>query len=461
MSYHMDVSASTIKVQNLPSEVVEYKSFSIILIIGIVIHILLSLIFKIFPITALFHAVTMLIIGLWFLIRDDSAQRLIALTAYIAGSEVLWRMVKAPIFWEAAKYEIVILSLLGILRWGARFKFLPILYIMSLIPAALITFSDLEFAEARRNLSFNLAAPLTLSITGLFLSSRSISWNIIRRIFIWSIFPIAGIAFLAFFKTYTATEIEFGLRSNFITSGGFGPNQVSGILGLGALLCFLLLATQKNFNSLSLFVIGLMIWFLVQALLTFSRGGVANFVGATILAIPFVIDQRNNKSKLLLGLMILFLIISVSIFPLLNKFTGGYLKERFSDTSTTGRWELILLDLNLWQKNFFWGAGVGKSTTMRFELEESGIITGHYGGLAAHTEYSRLLAEHGLFGLIALFALFMMFINALRDSKSRLEKGVKLALMSWALLAMTHQAMRLAAIGYIFALGLVKFNENK
>ena len=50
-----------------------------------------------FPYVATAHALIILTLGLWFIVRDKQPYRLIYLTGYIAGADVLWRMTKAPV----------------------------------------------------------------------------------------------------------------------------------------------------------------------------------------------------------------------------------------------------------------------------------------------------------------------------------------------------------------------------
>jgi hypothetical protein len=132
-----------------------------------------------------------------------------------------------------------------------------------------------------------------------------------------------------------------------------------------------------------------------------------------------------------------------------------------SDTNTTGRWDLIKLDLQLWEKNFLFGVGPGVSSTARFQTGRSDLVTSSGSYLASHTEYSRLLAEHGFLGLIALFLLGLMFLQAFLRAPTPLAKGLALAFMVWSLAEMTHAAMRLAAISYFYALPFAHFEDKE
>jgi hypothetical protein len=263
--------------------------------------------------------------------------------------------------------------------------------------------------------------------------------------------PITGIAFLATFSTVTAPDITFGSESNFLTSGGYGPNQVSALLGLGALLCWLFFATEKHPSSLRWLVIGLLIWFLSQAFLTFSRGGLANFFGAAFCATLFLARGRQLFNRHLWFGLALCALFAYVILPRLNDFTGGRLEDRFTSMDTTGRTELVSADLKIWTENFWMGVGPGIAAR-----EHQPIIGAAH---AAHTEFSRVLAEHGLLGLFALLILSVMSVRLVWQAPTPEAKGIILALLLWAFFQMSHAAMRLAAISYVFALPFIKLRR--
>jgi O-antigen ligase len=403
---------------------------------------------------ATIHALVILVLGLWFVMGDQQPCRLVYLTGYIAGADVLWRMTEAGVLWEFGKYAICLLFILGWFKWKMRLRGLPLLYAFLLIPGVLLTLlAGGSLWEAKREISFNLSGPMTLAIAAVFFSGVKLDRREIWRLLLYTIMPIISIVFLAIFKMYTIKHIEFSLNSNFLTSGGFGPDQVSAILGLGALLCWVFIVTQDKFNSACWLISGLLITFLIQSLLSFSRGGVANFLVAVLFATPFLVAKRQKVlSVTVTGLIILALFVAV-IIPKMEKFTHGNLGARFSDTSTTGRWQIMKRDLELWQENFLFGVGPGRSATERYQIDRpKTVIPSTFAFAAAHSEYSRLLAEHGVLGLMAFLLLGFMFLQAWLRAPTPLAKGLTLAFMLWSLAEMGHAAMRLAAISFFYAL---------
>jgi hypothetical protein len=137
-----------------------------------------------------------------------------------------------------------------------------------------------------------------------------------------------------------------------------------------------------------------------------------------------------------------FVICGLVLLPRLQDLTGGSLERRI--TSTDGsRVELAQIDANIFFANVATGVGVGLSE------EERGEGKGLY---AAHTEYTRLLAEHGLFGLGALFCMIWMAATSYRRAQGVVARAWTAALLAWAAAEMTHSAMRLSVTPFVFAL---------
>ena len=100
----------------------------------------------------------------------------------------------------------------------------------------------------------------------------------------------------------------------------------------------------------------------------------------------------------------------------------------------------------MWRQNFVLGVGVGMS---KFKH------TWGTGGLAAHTEFSRLLAEHGLFGLGAILVLLVLFLKNLACTENPSQRAITVVAVVWSSMFMTSNAMRLAAPSYMFGLSCI------
>jgi hypothetical protein len=102
-----------------------------------------------------------------------------------------------------------------------------------------------------------------------------------------------------------------------------------------------------------------------------------------------------------------------------------------------------MIDLQMWRENPIFGVGPGMGMLYRYSLQK---------WVAAHTEYSRLVAEHGVFGLLALILLVVMVIQSIRRARTIMGKALAAAMVSWTLLFMMIDGMRLVAPAFAFGL---------
>ena len=89
-------------------------------------------------------------------------------------------------------------------------------------------------AGARDQLSFNLAGPFALAVSVWFFGALRLTEAQRSRVLLSLAAPAVAVAAVAALRINHVTAIDFTTESNFATSGGFMPNQVSAALGLGA-----------------------------------------------------------------------------------------------------------------------------------------------------------------------------------------------------------------------------------
>ena len=237
-----------------------------------------------------------------------------------------------------------------------------------------------------------------------------------------------------YLKTPDFDDIQFSLNANFETSGGFGSNQVSTALGLGFFLIFIFWVNQWKLSGFRGGDIILLFGMALQGLLTFSRGGMlGGGIGILIILITLNFNRLksgfNNRIKRINQYAVLGIVTIIFLFLFANRITGGLLslryrgetnatiaglKEKTVSTLTTGRWDIFLADLALWEKYPILGVGVGASQFIRENLN----------GVAAHVELSRLMAEHGLLGLLFFAILLFQGIRVLKSDNTPFIKGV-------------------------------------
>jgi len=139
------------------------------------------------------------------------------------------------------------------------------------------------------------------------------------------------------------------------------------------------------------------------------------------------------------------------LFPALEQWTSGALGARLRDIEPTGRIEIIQSDLEVFMENPVFGIGLGQSN---YEHARYFRVSN------THTEYSRMLAEHGIFGLISLLILAVVLGLKFLHKNEPVVKAVIVACLTWGLLFMAHSATRLVAPSFLIGLAFAHFELN-
>jgi hypothetical protein len=389
------------------------------------------------------HAYATLGIGLTIALKKP--QSLLPVLGYLTGCELLWRMNQVPIPFETGKlFGIFILAVaLARARKGSIETTTYLLAGALFLPAVVATVDYLGWGEAARsNVSFHLSGPTYLALGAAALASLPPSLDINRVLAAFAI-PTMGLGAFILYSTLTTTQIRYTTESNFATSGGFGPNQVSLTLALGALaLAILATATERLLVRLLLYIIsGAM---LSLSVFTFSRTGLYCAVGGLGVLVVHLILNRRRSLRLVLALTVMLGLGFAEIFPRLDQTTGGMLSARFASTDSTSRLRLIRDDWQTFLDHPFLGVGVGISSYYR---RDPGLY-----GITTHTEYSRAAAEHGILGIGAWALLLGGWYRRYARAVSPWSRAAAAALGVASGLALASTAVRLAAIPFFLIL---------
>jgi len=408
-------------------------------------HMPLALLIYRSPALATFHALVTFLVGLrWALMGFRSFAQVAYAGAYLVGAEVLWRMTGAQVFWEFGKYGCAALFIVAMLRSNVlKGPWMALLYFALLLPSAALTITAHSPSRAREELSLHMSGPFALWICAWFFSHLKLSRVQLQRLMLAVIGPILSVAFITFIAIRSSSNLTFSNNSNFVTSGGFGPNQVSNALGLGALLAFLFVLDKSSNLKLRVLMFGAMFFCGIQSALTFSRGGLYSAGGAAVLALLFLMRDRRSRVKVILVAAILFVTINFIVLPRLDSFTGGALSTRFQKTDPTGRDRIAYTELDVWKANPILGVGPGQGKI--------------WTGAAAHTEFTRILAEHGTLGLFALLLILTAGAQNLKRVRDAKSKALVASVMCWSFLFMSNAGMRLAAPALAFGLSFATF----
>ena len=392
------------------------------------------------------HQIGVLFVGLYYAVRKhEKIEKAACVTAYLVGIEVLWRMTYSSLFWESGKYGAAAIMIVALLQRGyLKIPKFPLLYFIFLVPSCFLTLIENSIPAARGKLSSTMSGPFLLLISCWFFSYLKINVTQLKKLLILITVPLVSVAVTTLFYTFTAEDIQFNTESNSATSGGFGPNQVSSMLGLGVFVCLACYLLFKNSFKDTIYLGLLCVLFAVQSVLTFSRGGIYNAIGGVLVIVIFQMRNLSQGVKRFLPIAGIALIFVLLIFPYLDDFTGGKLQERFDDTGTSNRTVIMESDFQIFLENPVLGLGVGQANDARTEYLDRKAST--------HTEFTRLLSEHGVFGVLSLIALGFGTLYNFNRQKSAMGKAFVVGVVIWSALYMTNAAMRLAAPSFMWGL---------
>jgi hypothetical protein len=409
-------------------------------------HLPLALAMKYVPALATVHALATLAVGLRWASRGRDTARVAYILAYIAGSEVIWRACEASVFWEYGKYASILIVVVALVRSGQyQPPILPTVYFLLLVPATMITVAMEELSEARGMISFNMSGPLALAVSVAFFMKLRMSPRQLLRTFVAFVAPVAGMVAIIVLALAT-TDVKFGRQSNPLASGGFGANQVSALLGMACVTSYLCLQDHKLRWALKALFVALMVEFGIQSALTFSRAGV--YYTITSIAVGSLLLMRTIRGaiQMIVTLALVSSLIEFVVLPRVDEFTGGKLSARFHNTRLAGRAEIMDADLKIMAEHPILGIGAGRATGERARF---------FKGFAAHTEFTRLLAEHGSLGCVALVLLVVMGIRNVVVAPTSRGRAVAATLATYSFCFMTGNGMRMMLPAFAFGLAAV------
>jgi O-antigen ligase len=430
----------------------------------ILIHILLGVIIFYVQGVSKVYGYLIVIVGLLVLLKTRNRNdEVLYICAYIVGSEVFLRMTNGNPNHEFAKYSLVVFFLIGYVYSGFSKMSMPYLFfIIVLLPGVIIANETLDFGVVfRKKISFNLSGSLCLAVAAMHTFGRKITVGQIGNLLLIMGLPVISTAVYTQLYAPDLKEVLTGTSSNSDLSGGFGPNQVSTILGLGMFIFFTRIVLYSRTKLI--FIVNVLVAFYVtyRGLLTFSRGGMITGFLMILIFLFFIYMSSKKKGRIKLNYFVLIFVVLVSaIWMFTSLKTDGLIDKRYANKNalgvekkdlSTGRSQLVEEEIDWFLESPFFGIGVGKGTDYR---------TAKYGFLyASHNEITRLLAEHGMFGIVALMILFFTPIFYFMGNKDNIF--LFCFLLFW-LLTINHAAMRTAAPSFVYALSILKvrFDEE-
>lgn len=436
----------------------------------LVVHVLLGVLATVFPVILTGWLICAIGGAVLYSLRDKNRAGLLHIAAsYLCPFEVLARMAaresEIPLPWETGRYLGIPLLILGIGMGRKLSTLVPGLLLMVLIVPSLIR-TDFS-RDVRDTLLFNWSGVFILALSVMYFHRRILMENNV----IWILRAIAGpVVTIAIFSTIIAPDlnaIEFTLSANRETTG-FGSNQVATVLGMGIVALSIGFFMGRPLFGLPSIDFAVTVYLFFRALISFSRGGLISAVIAAGGALAIVLwayyrHQNIGQTTRIRRLLLIPLIVPVlgAIFLVTDQLTGGMLSLRYRGETggtlagdremslavlTSGRSEIVRTDLQMWYDHLFLGVGAGNSALMR--------PTYGYRVIAPHTEYTRLVSEHGLLGFLFACAIVIApLVIVLNPKYPVVGRAMLGAFALFSLTVMAHSATRLFGTTYLYGIG--------
>ena len=428
-------------------------------IILILFHVFIGVFVYLFRPLSIVYAILIPLVGLYYVIKNQNRNHeVLYASAYIVGSEVFLRMTGGSLLYESSKYGVMMFLTLGMYYSGFSKNTVPFwIYLLLLLPGVILATETLNIGtDIRIQIAFNISGPVCLGIASIYTFNRKILVSQLNNILLSIGLPIFSTTIYLILYTPDLKEVLVGTGSNFATSGGFGPNQVATVLGMGMFVFFSRLLLESKTKLM--FVINLIILLNItyRGLVTFSRGGMLTGFIMIIILLAYLFLKTKNYGRFNLYRMLIFMSIAFFItWGYTSIKTGGLIDKRYANKDAAGR----VKESKLSGRNDIWnseiddfldhpvfGVGVGKALEIRKEKSGGNII-------ASHSEISRTLAEHGMMGIIALLILLFTPIFLFLDNQQHIYMFC--FILFW-LLTINHAAMRIAAPAFVYSLSLLK-----
>lgn len=424
----------------------------------VIIHLLIGLLIYFVPFVSKLYAISIILVGYRYVIlRRNANNEALFVAAYIVGAEVFLRMTEGNFFEQFAKYGVMGILLIGMIYRGFSKNALPYwIFGLLLLPAIFLSFFTLNFdTDIRKAITFNIIGPITLMVSAIYCYQRKISFEQIKTIINMLAYPLMATLVYMYLYTPSVKDVVTNTESNFETSGGFGPNQVSTILGLGIFLFFVKIILSSKTVSIRNINILFFVIITFRGIVTFSRGGVITGFVMIIIVVLLLLYYTKSQAKSKVVMLVVFGVFAlVGIWSYSSIQTSGLIDKRYANqdargreklSKLTGRERLIESEFKMFLDNPIFGIGVGKNKEYR--LETTGIDA------ASHNEITRMLAEHGMFGL---FGLIILLITPMVLYLNNQQNIFVFSFVVFWILTINHAAMRLAAPAFVYALSLLK-----
>lgn len=423
----------------------------------ILFHALIALVIFAVPFLSKIYSLLIPVVGFYLVYQTKNKNNeVILVAAYLIGVEVFLRMTGGNFNNEYVKLNVILFMLIGMFYSNFSVNaFVYCFFLILLIPGILVTFSFADSSiDIKKSLVFNLSGPICLAISSIYMIKRRILFSDLQKNMMAIGLPVLTTTVYLFLYNPSVKDVITGTQSNFETSGGFGPNQVSTILGLGMFAFFTQLILFSKSKKMMLINGFLFIFITYRAIVTFSRGGVITAVVMIVFLLFFLYRNSNAKGKVkFFVVFVVTFLMGLGIWTYSSFQTYGLIEKRYANKDALGRVkkdrlggreEIMGEELQIFMDNPIMGIGAGMGKDVR--KETFGIEA------ASHNEITRMMSEHGLFGILGILLLLLTPLILYINNRQHLYF---LSFFVFWLLTINHAAMRIAAPAFIYAMCLL------
>ncbi len=423
----------------------------------ILFHVGLGFLVYLFPFVSKIYGYAIFIVGIIYVIKKQNKNNeALMAAAYVVGSEVFLRMTGGNPLYEISKYGVMVFIFIGMYYSGFSKGATPYwIFILLLIPSVVLSTFVLDFETDIKNaIAFNISGPVCLAVASLYTFRRKIPIDQMNTILLCMGLPIVTCMTYLTFYTPNIRDVITSTQSSFETSGGFGPNQVATVLGLGMFIFFsrIILESRTKYMLIINLIVALNISY--RGIVTFSRGGMITGFLMIILLLFFLYSKSNFTGRVKLNyLIILVTVAMVTTWGYTSFQTGGLIDKRYAnqdaagrtkESKFTGREEVAQGEIDVFLDNPIFGVGVGKGVEVRYAKTGDGTLS--------HDEITRMLAEHGSLGIAGLLILFFTPLFLYIENKFNMYL---LCFVAFWFFTINHAAMRTAAPAFVYSLSLI------
>lgn len=423
----------------------------------ILFHVGIGFLVFLFPFVSKIYGYSIFILGVFLVIkRQNKGNEALMAAAYVVGSEVFLRMTGGNPSYEISKYGVMLFIFIGMYFSGFSRNAIPYwIFLLLLIPGIVMSTVVLNFeTDVKKAIAFNISGPVCLGMASLYTFRKKISLDQMNSILLCMGLPIVSCMVYLIFYTPNVRDVITSTQSNFETSGGFGPNQVATVMGLGMFIFFsrIILESRTKYMVIINLIVALSISY--RGIVTFSRGGMITGFLMILLLLFFLYKKSNFNGRVKLNYLITLIAITmIAVWTYTSFQTGGLIDKRYAnkdaagrvkESQLTGREDLAKGEIEIFLENPIFGVGVGKGVEIRK------LKTGD--GTLSHDEITRMLAEHGTLGIIGLLILFFTPLFLYVENKFNMYL---LCFVAFWFLTINHAAMRTAAPAFVYSLALI------